>query len=430
MRWFPAAVFRKQTPTSPITSPSPPPSGPPVESAGGPLIGFNRTNEVMLREYTRSIYLWRCVDMIAQMSSSIVLDVMAKENRPLTDDERQIDDLVKHPNPQWTAAQLQYFIAASLGVANRAFLKRVRSAVDGATLELWPIPANEVQPRFYPNSQVIEAWERVTASGKEEYPIDETGDSDLICVRRPALNEATDRSPAVVALAPAEVFTRILQRCYDIVSNASNITGMLSTETEIGKTAVREIKDTLLKYRTGGGDSGGVLVTANAKWDLTRLSEDPSQALSVSIKDSLARDVCMTFGVPTQLVGIPGTDTYNNLALARVGLLTDTVLPGYINLYVSALNHALMQGELGAARIVPNVAAIPSMAASRLQLVDTASKATMLSVNEQRGLLGYPPYDDDEMADVPVLLEQMRRLRLQVELAGGGAAIPLDDEPT
>jgi hypothetical protein len=102
--------------------------------------------------------------------------------------------------------------------------------------------------------------------------------------------------------------------------------------------------------------------------------------------------------------------------MARVGLLTETVLPGYINIYVSALNHALMRNS--EAVVVPNAAAIPSMAASRLQLVDTASKVMMLSINEQRELLGYPPVEDED-ACVPVMLEQLRRERLRVELAPG-----------
>src|SRR5262245_16779612 len=212
MRLHLPVLFRKQAPPAAASPP-----GPPVESATGAMIGFNRTNEIMLREYTRSIYLWRCVDMVAQMSSSIVLDVVPTSTRALTREELQVDTLVKKPNPQWTAAQLQYFIAASLGVANRAFLKRVRSELNGVTLELWPIPANEVIPKYINGSQVIGCWERQTSQGKEEYPVAEDGDCDLICIRRPALNEATDKSPAVIAIAPAEVFTRILQRCYDIV---------------------------------------------------------------------------------------------------------------------------------------------------------------------------------------------------------------------
>jgi phage portal protein BeeE len=95
------------------------------------------------------------------------------------------------------------------------------------------------------------------------------------------------------------------------------------------------------------------------------------------------------------LVEIPGSDTYANLAHARVGLLSDTVLPSYIGLYVSELNRALM--TTSGARIEPDIDQVPAMMAYRRELTKAASEATMLSVSEQRALLGYPRYaaDDD-----------------------------------
>jgi phage portal protein BeeE len=430
MAWL--DLFRKQTQPV-LAAPGAAVQGPVAQGTsievinGGTATPLDRTAMAMLQEYNRALYLWRCVDMIGQMSASVVLEVAPLQTRPVNEAEAQVQRLLLRPNPQWDAASLQYWVTTSLSVANRAFLKRVRSDLDGSTLELWPVPANEVVVVYSNGSQEVARFERTYGMKKEVYPVDpKTGDCDLIFIRRPALSWKTETSPAAVAAPPAEVFTRILQRCADIVSNNSNITGILSTEAELAKTALAAIKARLMQFRTGATESGGVLVTANAKWSLTRTSEDPSNALSVEIKDSLARDVAMTFGVPTQLLGLPGQDTYNNLSAARVGFLTETILPGYISVYVSALNHSLMVDL--AATIKPNIAAIPSMAAARLQLVDTAKSATMLTLNEQRLLLGYSRYEDEE-ADVPVLLEQMRVARLKVESGAGGIGAGFGQEP-
>src|SRR5262245_12419408 len=105
----------KQEPPGPQAPPNPE-----ALATAGNFVTFDRTNAEMLKQYYRSIYLWRCVDMIAQMSSSIVLDVRPQTNRPLNDQEKAIDRLLKYPNPQWPAAALQYFVVASLAVANRA----------------------------------------------------------------------------------------------------------------------------------------------------------------------------------------------------------------------------------------------------------------------------------------------------------------------
>ena len=398
-----------------------PPAGAVVssEAAVGGSINIDRLNADLAREYVRSIYLWRSVDMIGSMASSVPLIVHKANDAQLAAPELSVENLLRRPNPQWTGAALQYFVAASVAVTSKAYLLRIRGA-GGVTLELWPLAPNDVTPLYLIGSRMIEAF-MVTEEGRTtRYDVDpETGESDIIYIRRPALNRHTDKSPAAIAAAPADVFTRILQRCADIVSNSSNITGILSTEKELSQGKVQDVKDRINMFKTGRTESGGTLVTANAKWNLTRLSEDPAQALSVAIKDSLARDVVMTFGVPTQLVGLPGSDTYNNIALARVGFLTDTILPGYIGLYVAGLNHALMSSG---AEIRADVEQIPAMIRARQDMTDMATKATMLSVNEQRALLGYARYEDDETSDVPVLLEELRLKRLAIEVQGGNVS--------
>jgi phage portal protein BeeE len=185
------------------------------------------------------------------------------------------------------------------------------------------------------------------------------------------------------------------------------------------------VKDNVARFKTGNQESGGLLVTSNAKWALTRLNDDPAQALSVGIKDALARDVVMTFGVPTQLVGLPGADTYSNLATARVGFLTDTVLPGYIGLYIAGLNHALMRSG---ARIEADVEHIPAMIRARQDMTDMSARATMLSINEQRELLGYPKFDEDETADIPVKIVEFQLKQLAIEVQGGNVQNILSPE--
>lgn len=426
----------------------PPPAEATAEVASCASLDITKLHADLSLEYVRSIYLWRAVDMIGSMAASVPLKIVlldeedddngnggngngkSRKLAPYPSNgapEDGIEELLRRPNPHWNGYALQYYVAVSLAVANRAYLLRIRGA-GGITQELWPLATNDVTPTYDTQTGWLTGWQVMWRNQLRNYPVDENGESDIIWIRRPCLNRQTDKSPATIAAAPAEVFTRVLQRCADIVSNSSNITGVLSTETELAKGAVEEIKRRIEQFKTGKLESGSTLVTANAKWNMVRLSEDPAQALSVEVKDSLARDVVMTFGVPTQLVGLPGSDTYNNLAQARVGFLTETILPAYIGLYVHGLNHALMKNGT---RIVPDVENVPSMIAFRRELIEMAGKASMLSINEQRALLGYPKFeedddslaaDSDEDADVPVKLLELRLKRLAVEAQAGGVS--------
>ena len=147
------------------------------------------------------------------------------------------------------------------------------------------------------------------------------------------------------------------------------------------------------EYATGERESGGVLVTANSKWILTKLTEDPSSALSVDIMNALARNVCATFGVPCILMGLPGTESaYGATATARVGLLSDVVLPAYLSLIIAGLNHQLMRGD---AKIVADVDRVPTLLTYRQSLTESAQRSKFMTTNERRAMIGLPPYDDD-----------------------------------
>jgi phage portal protein BeeE len=167
-------------------------------------------------------------------------------------------------------------------------------------------------------------------------------------------------------------------------------------------------------------------VAANAKWNLTRLSVDPAQAQSVATHNAIAGDVGMVLGVPSQLLNIPGSDAYQNMS-ALVGLLQNTVLPGYIGLLTAWLNQALMSSG---ARIEADVENVPAMAEFRREPTKTAIDARILSVNEMRQMIGYPVFEDgeDEDADVPVLLLEARLKRLALEIQGGNLANILSPE--
>ncbi|CAK6538214.1 MAG: Phage portal protein BeeE [Candidatus Midichloria mitochondrii] len=47
----------------------------------------------------------------------------------------------------------------------------------------------------------------------------------------------------------------------------------------------------------------------------------------ISAKHSSVRDIALSFGVPPQLLGIPGDNTYSNLKKARIALWEQTILP-------------------------------------------------------------------------------------------------------
>src|SRR5215472_17193346 len=67
-------------------------------------------------EFVRSIYLWRCIDMIGAMSASVPLIIVKDDESQLAGSQQNVLELLARPNPQWTGAHLQYFCSAWIAV--------------------------------------------------------------------------------------------------------------------------------------------------------------------------------------------------------------------------------------------------------------------------------------------------------------------------
>ena len=114
----------------------------------------------------------------------------------------------------------------------------------------------------------------------------------------------------------------------------------------------------------------------------------PTDMGIIEAKFSSARDVALVFGVPPQLLGIPGDNTYANYAEARLAFWEDTALP-LLDMIVHDWNAWL--GSLYGVTIRPDVDGIPAIAEKRLSMWQMADQSQDLTINERRALKGYGP---------------------------------------
>jgi len=114
----------------------------------------------------------------------------------------------------------------------------------------------------------------------------------------------------------------------------------------------------------------------------------PSDMAILETKFSAARDVCLAFGVPPQLLGIPGDNTYSNYQEARLAFWEDTVIP-LLDMIASDWNAWLAEPQ--GVQIRPDLDQVPAIADKRHVLWDMADKATDLTINERRAMKGYEP---------------------------------------
>jgi phage portal protein BeeE len=108
----------------------------------------------------------------------------------------------------------------------------------------------------------------------------------------------------------------------------------------------------------------------------------------IETKFSSARDVALALGVPPQLLGIPGDNTYSNYQEARLAFWEDTVIP-LLDLIADDWNAWLAEPQ--GVELRPDLDQVPAIADKRRILWDMADKATDLTLNERRAMKGYEP---------------------------------------
>jgi HK97 family phage portal protein len=177
-----------------------------------------------------------------------------------------------------------------------------------------------------------------------------------------------------------------------LLQNGARPSGALMVKSGEGQSGtLTETQYTRLKAQLDEQFSGAInagrplLLEGGLEWKEMSLS--PRDMDFISIKHSSARDVALAFGVPPQLLGIPGDNTFSNMQEARLALWEQTIIP-LLTSVTDALNNWLVPMFDGALKLSLDADAIPALAAKRDAYWDRISKADFLSDDEKRKLLG------------------------------------------
>jgi HK97 family phage portal protein len=138
-----------------------------------------------------------------------------------------------------------------------------------------------------------------------------------------------------------------------------------------------------------GIDNAGKPILLEGGLDWKEMSLSPKDMDFIEAKHTAAREIALAFGVPPQLLGIPGDNTYSNLAESRLALWEKTIIPLIEELVMSLqkwlIPHFKKSDILKLSYDVNN---IPALLPRREKLWDRVSKADFLSDEEKRKLVG------------------------------------------
>lgn len=342
--------------------------------------------------YGQNPTTYACISLIADAFGSVPLYV--KKGDDIVEDH-PLQEVLDRPNPDEGGVEFRTAAASWILLTGNSFTEKIK---EGSTTQLWnwkPYEMNIMRKKgdrmpsayvFGKNQAYQKTW--------EVNPIN--GESDMMHWRRfnPAKqNSWMGQAPLKAGAASVDQNNAADRWRYSTFKNNGAPSGVLSTEQEIGATTRKELQRDLQENTQGERNARNIMLLGGGlKW--TQVAMSPQDMDWLEGTKMLDQKIASVFRVPTQLLGIEGSQTYANYAEARLAFYTQAVLP-LLDLYISELNRWLgvdFEGHTICYNKEDIDALEPLRTEKRAELLGT----NVLTINEKRKILGYEKVGDQE----------------------------------
>ena len=187
-----------------------------------------------------------------------------------------------------------------------------------------------------------------------------------------------------------------------------------------------------INSRFSGTNNAGRPMLLEGDFDWKEMGLSPKDMDFIQLKNMSAKDIALVYGVPSQLIGIPDSQTYSNFAEAKLALYNETIIP-LLDKIQGDLNEWLVpQFNDEALELRYDIDSIPAMAEQRRRVFESVTagvKDGILTRNEAREQLGYEPIDGADSLMVPANLMPLNIASEETDEEDRGEDIPEEEVP-
>jgi HK97 family phage portal protein len=310
--------------------------------------------------------------------------------------EHPVLAMLSKPNPLQGGCNFFESVYAYKLIAGNAYIHAV-GPKDKAPMELHTLRPDRVSV-IAGNDGVPQGYRYTVRDSKGErytnYPVDRlTGQSRVLHIKQfHPLNDWYGLSPIESAAYSIDQHNQAGAWNQALLQNGAKPSGALVVKGVDGQTGglseeqYYRVKQEIEGQFSGPANAGRPLLLEGGL-DWKEMSMSPKDMDFIEAKHSSARDIALAFGVPPQLLGIPGDNTYSNLAEARLGLWEQTILPMMKDM-TDALNSWLLPMFGNGLKLQVDTDAISALAPRREREWDKIANADFLSDEEKKQILG------------------------------------------
>jgi HK97 family phage portal protein len=335
--------------------------------------------------FAKNPVAYRCVRMIAEAAAATPLSVFANGERA---PDHPLQALINRPNAEQGGPDVMEAFFGNLQVAGNAYLE---AGGDGETPEeLYALRPDRMTlvpgPRGWPLAYDYQAGGRTVRIGRDP-------DGWLPVLHLKLFNPTSDHyglSPLEAAAFAIDVHNASSAWNKALLDNSARPSGALVySNREAGDRLSDEqfdrLKTELSSVHSGAANAGRPLLLEGGL-DWRAMSLTPAEMDFTDGKHAAAREIALAFGVPPQLLGIPGDATYANYREANAAFWRHTVIP-LVERAARAMTGWLAPKFPGA-RVVADLDAVPALSVERDALWARLEAASFLSPEERRRLAG------------------------------------------
>jgi HK97 family phage portal protein len=332
--------------------------------------------------FARNPVVYRCVRMIAEAATRVPLAVEAGGRRVA---EHPLRGLLAQPNPRQAGGELLEAVYCYLQTAGNAYLEAA-------------VAEGEVQGLF-----VLRPDRMQVVAGKDGWPmaydyavggrtvrLSQAGPLPRVLhltLFHP-LDDHYGLAPLDAAQQSLDIHNAASRWNKALLDNAARPSGALVYSAAAGNLSpdqFERLKRELEQGFSGAANAGRpMLLEGGLDWKTLALS--PRDMDFIELKNVAAREIALAFGVPPMLLGIPGDNTYSNLAEANRALWRQTVIP-LVRRVANDLS-AWLAPVFGGVALVPDLENVEALAEDRAALWARIGGADFLSDEEKRQMLG------------------------------------------
>lgn len=366
-------------------------------SGAGSVIAFARTGNAVFTPrrydrfadegYRKNVVAFMAVNEVARGAASVRFALFerrrGKRERVA---EHPLLKILKRANPLQSGAELFEAVYGYLLIAGNSYLEAVGPEAK-APRELFSLRPDRMKvipgPKGLPSGYVFEA-----AGRKKEWRADPlTGQSAILHLKTfNPLDDWYGMSPVEPAAFSIDQHNEAGKWNQALLQNGARPSGALVFEGALAEEQWTRLREEFAEKYEGAANAGRpLLLEGGLKWEA--MGHSPKDMDFINAKHTAARDIAIAFGVPPQLLGIPGDNTYANFREARLALWENTIVPLVAHV-ADELNNWLapMFGE--GLELAPDLDEAPALSLRTERLWERLAKADWLTPEEKRRLAG------------------------------------------